>query len=536
MKSAKSIWVVVLFLDLIGFISPRARACMAFCDSQNGTVLAGHNWDMRNDSQPNVVWFVPVEKSAYGHVCFGRHSDCEDGMNDQGLFVAVAAAPSSGWFISTHRSIYSPVALEQLLAHCGTVEEAINWLKKSPNVRINSWSIPFLGLHLNTGVGGHILVADKSGDSAVCEWSKGKFTVARKSSRCQLMTNFLLEKPDLGGYPCPRFAALTQYFKDSDKPNVQASARALEIASNFGTRYSQVYNLANGEVYVFFGRQFANPAKINLAAELAKGRREIELKSLFGDKPQAPKTLRAEPISVPRVTRTSDLSAEELLKRALKARGGATAAMNIRSIHAKGMVDQDAGWVAASPIEFFAIRPDLYRVVVDEKSPVGLKLDPYAEGFDGRIGWNSQPGTTLQIIKGKYLRERQNDATYYACFDTPSLYKSAVCLGEASFEGKTCYVVNVVTQSRREENHYYDTNSFLLAGVMEISQTEYGPVLRRISFDDYRKFGGFLLPTQIDWQSNTTSGTIRYSSIELNDVKESALKMPIRSAAQGTWR
>jgi len=531
MKAAKSICALFLFLDLIVFILPGARACTVFCDSQSGTVLAGRNWDMCND-QLNVMWFVPAEKAAHGRVCFGRHSDCEDGMNDQGLFVAVAAAPSSGRFVSTHRSIYSPVALDQLLARCASVEEAINWLKKSPNIRINSWNVNFLGFHYNSGVGGHFLLADKSGDSAVCEWIKGKFKVVRKSGRCQLMTNFLMGNPDLGGYPCPRFAALTQYFEDSGNTTAKASTKALEIASNFGTRYSQVYDLVNGEVHLFFRRRFANPVKINLAAELAKGPREVELKTLFGDPPQAPNGTRAEPVTVPKVTRASDLSAEEVLKKALEARGGATAAMNIRSIHAKGMVDLDPGWVATSPIEFFAMRPELFRIVVDEKSPVGLKLSQYDQGFDGRKGWSGQTGTAPQFLKGKALRERRDDAAFFGWYDAPTNYKSAVCLGEVSFGGRTCYAVNLMTQSRREENHYYDTKSFLLAGVMEFSQTDYGSVLTRTSFDDYRECGGFLLPTRIGWQSDTSSGTIRYSSIELNNVEESALKIPARPVAR----
>jgi len=453
-------------------------------------------------------------------------------MNDQGLFVAVAAAPSSGRFVSTHRSIYSPVALDQLLAHCASVEEAINWLKKSPNVRINNWEVNFLGLHLNSGVGGHFLVADKSGNSAVCEWIKGKFKVIRKSDCCQLMTNFLLSNPDLGSYPCPRFATLTQYFGDSGKPTVNASTRALELASARVTRYSQVYDLVNGEVHVFLGRRFANPAKITLAEELAKGQRELELKTLFGDPPQASNAPQAEPVTVLKVTRASDLSAEEVLKKALDARGGAAAALNIHSIHAKGTIELDLGWLATSPIESFQARPNLCRTVIDEKSPIGLKLGQYAEGFSERKGWNAYPGAAPQILKGNMLRERRDDAAFFAWYDTPTFYKSAVCPGEASFEGRTCYAVNLMTQSRREEIHYYDTNSFLLAGIMEFFQTDYGPVLTRTSFDDYREFGGFLLPTRIGWQSDTSSGTIRYSSIELNHVEESALKMPARPVAQ----
>jgi hypothetical protein len=37
----------------------------------------------------------------------------------------------------------------------------------------------------------------------------------------------------------------------------------------------------------------------------------------------------------------------------------------------------------------------------------------------------------------------------------------------------------MMTQSRREEIHYYDTNSFLLSGIMEIVETGFGPALKQ---------------------------------------------------------
>lgn len=84
----------------------------------------------------------------------------------------------------------------------------------------------------------------------------------------------------------------------------------------------------------------------------------------------------------------------------------------------------------------------------------------------------------------------------------------------------------MMTQSRREEIHYYDTKSFLLSGIMEIAQTAFGPALKETKFGDYREVDGFLLPTQIGWQVQVSTGMIHYSSIEVNAVEESALKMP----------
>jgi penicillin V acylase-like amidase (Ntn superfamily) len=113
-----------------------AQACTVFSDSQDGTVLAGRNWDM-TECQP-VMWSAPARGRSHGRICFGRHAGCEDGMNDQGLFVAVAATPASGSFEPGERPMWCPVALDLLLANCGTVDEAVAWWEEHRNPAINS--------------------------------------------------------------------------------------------------------------------------------------------------------------------------------------------------------------------------------------------------------------------------------------------------------------------------------------------------------------------------------------------------------------
>lgn len=264
-----------------------AQACTVFSDSQDGTVLAGRNWDM-TECQP-VMWSVPARGTSHGRICFGRHAGCEDGMNDRGLFVAVAATPASGSFEPGERPMWCPVALDLLLAHSGTVDEAVAWWEKHRNPAINStifrkYSILgiSLGRYVNSGVGGHILISDKSGNSVVCEWLKGKLTVIRKTGRYQLATNFLLSKPELGGSPCPRFAAATKILDEAGRPSVATCAETLKATCTELTRYSVVYDLARGDIYVYCRSQFEKPKRVHLSEEVQKGAHEVKLYAWFG--------------------------------------------------------------------------------------------------------------------------------------------------------------------------------------------------------------------------------------------------------------
>jgi hypothetical protein len=239
-----------------------------------------------------VMWTVTAKDSQHGRICFGRHSDCEDGMNDQGLFVAVAATAPNGSFTSRHKPMSCPQVLNQLLARCATVGDAIAWLEKHPNVVINGSCSrrSFLGItsgYKNSGVGGHILVADKRGDSVVCEWERGKLKVIRKTGGHQLITNFLLSKPDSASPSDSRFAAGTRILDEATQTSPTTCVNALKATTTPLTRYSVVYDLAAGDASIYFRGSFENGVRLHLGDELKSGAREVRLDTLFpGSKEQ----------------------------------------------------------------------------------------------------------------------------------------------------------------------------------------------------------------------------------------------------------
>lgn len=258
-------------------------ACTVFSNFQGGEVLAGRNWDMTEAALGvPVMWIVPPQGSDHGRICFGRHGDCEDGMNDKGLFVAIAASPPNGSFRSRAEPVSCPYALNQLLAQCATVDEAITWWEKHPNPVINCDCNrkAFLGIksaYKNSGVGGHILMADKNGNSVVCEWEKGKLTVIRKKGHYQLITNFLLSKPDSADGSYPRFVAGTKILAEAGQTSIAKCVGALEATCTSLTRYSVVYDLAEKDAYVYCRGRFEKGVTFHLNEELKMGAHEVRL-------------------------------------------------------------------------------------------------------------------------------------------------------------------------------------------------------------------------------------------------------------------
>ena len=220
----------------------------------------------------------------------------------------------------------------------------------------------------------------------------------------------------------------------------------------------------------------------------------------------------------------STISAAEILQRALSARGGEKTAADIRSFQGKGTVDIGMGCLPASPTEYLALRPNRFRFVTDIVLPADSDLGQYDNGFDGRTGWNASPGLS-RVLQGQEYELRKDGAAFFAWYDEPRNYQTVECLGEAQFDGKSCYDLKVVTKTHHEEFHYYDTNNFLLAGVFSHPETQGGSSWGKTTFTNYRAFDGFLMPTHIVWQDETGSYLLQFDSVEINTVKERDLQM-----------
>ncbi len=493
-----------------------ARACTVFCYTQGDTVLAGRSFDIPDNPHLGML-LVPATATTHGWFSCARFDyPWADGMNDQGLFFAVADVPTPSYLIT--RSSRQPAELQTfatgLLANCATVDEAISWCKKQP---IYGWADKSSQGYYTFASPQHMLVADRSGDSVVFEWYQGKVTMTRKRGRYQLMTNFLLSDPKAGSYPCPRYIADTMIFDQATGPALQTCRQVLETTSAASTRYSLVCDLTHGDVTVYLRRGFEQPKTIHLADELQKGRHEPDLDQWFG-RPGP------EPVSPPPVIAPATIPAAEVLERALAVRGGEKAAAAIRSFHAKGTLDIGMPSLPALPTEYFALRPNQSRLVADFIVPTGTNLGQYVEGFDGRTGWNIDPDGSCHILRGEAYDVRKDGAGFFGWYDEPGWYNkpggdvTAECLGEVRFGGKLCYELKVVSPSHHEYFEYYDATNFLLAGAFSHISAQGRSGWMKSTFSDYRAFDGFLMPTRFTSQADWGGSSFQISSLEINTV------------------
>lgn len=192
-------------------------------------------------------------------------------MNDQGLFYDLAALTSRNDidFPSNLKSSGGFLCMK-MLEECATLEEAIALYRSYKDRLLRS---------------GHIMIVDRSGNSAIIEWGRDELSVVEKKDYFQVMTNFNTTVPNIFfAYPCYRYNHLTMTFKRDDEISIDRFCALLDDVDSDGTRwahtvYSTVFDLQEKRIYLYYLRNYGDVFVIDLDDELRKGAHHYDLKS-----------------------------------------------------------------------------------------------------------------------------------------------------------------------------------------------------------------------------------------------------------------
>ena len=271
--------VIPLLLACALLASKSSSACTVFCTSKGDVVLAGNNEDWKS---PNtMIWFVPAKDGKYGGVYFGFDETVihgswvsEGGMNEKGLFFDVTATEEVKVEVpaDSEKPVYGGWDLirERIMFECATVEEALEMLAR--------YQYPGSGKGTMRGM---YIIGDATGDAAII----GALGVVRKKGQYLVATNFQQsEAKDEKKYSCPRYRVASGMLQKCPKLTVDFCRKVLAAThqkGKFCTRYSNIYDLKKKRVYLYHMHDFKNVVVIDLKTELKKGKRTIELPSLF---------------------------------------------------------------------------------------------------------------------------------------------------------------------------------------------------------------------------------------------------------------
>lgn len=279
----KRFTLLALLLTLV-FASHHLYACTIFVSAQGNSVMVGNNLDASN-CYPRL-WFVPAANGHHGRLCFGldeNYKIAEGGMNDQGLYISVnALSKDTGWVPDSTLQDWeqwegwlNSGVPDGILAMCATVDEAID---------------VFRSYNLFTLQRVKFLLADKTGNSVVIEWSKGASQFLRRGDKdYQVSTNFVTSDYRPEDVPCYRYKAAASMFEANTKARSADFLRGVLSVTHMGfttpTVYSNICDLNTGEIRVYYFHNYEDVWKTNLHEKLKDGRSEHLVSDLFKVKP-----------------------------------------------------------------------------------------------------------------------------------------------------------------------------------------------------------------------------------------------------------
>ncbi len=170
-----------------------------------------------------------------------------DGMNEAGLVIGMAAVPAGNVAPDPGRTTISSIrVIREVLDHAGSVDEAAAIFQK-------------YNLNWSGGPTMHYLVADRSGQALLVEYSGTKLVLIQNILPWHLATNFLVDQA--GSQPeamCPRYRRVSQRLSETQgRLAAPGGIKLLSEVAQENTQWSVVYNITTGEVNVVVGQQYA---------------------------------------------------------------------------------------------------------------------------------------------------------------------------------------------------------------------------------------------------------------------------------------
>ncbi len=262
---------------LFSFIFVFLFYCLGFSCSvfqvtdEAGNVRCGRNFDWNKED--GTIWFTPAQAEDHGFLIIEQEGfDYPyEGMNDQGLFIAIAAVPKT----KIHFSILKPIRVSCemvtiVLEKASTVEQAIPLFHK--------YSIMF-GTHLGYPLI-HYMIVDKEGNSAVIELVNNKIVVTRNETNYQVMTNHYVSESGstLSSSNTEQRYKIINETLEKEKPSQEFVRRLLGEVSQKHTIWSNVYDL--NDQYIYISYKDEQQVVFSLKDQLYKGAHGYYLSNL----------------------------------------------------------------------------------------------------------------------------------------------------------------------------------------------------------------------------------------------------------------
>jgi|SRR5690554_245741 len=254
--------------------------CSMYKVTTNGKTMVGNNED--SWGRDARIWFEQGTNGKFGVVCVGyaRKQHPDGAMNEYGLAFDAFTMPHKANIPEKdpNKKDFAYAHTKTIMQQCKTVDEVYAFLKE-------------LNLHVLNGSpifnGAMLLFVDKTGKYLVVEASKMTFGNDDKFA----LANFsICDTKDLSTIKVERYRKGIAFLNNkkldtslsfcTDLSDTMSVNRA-KIGD--GTLYTNIYDLDEGLIHLYFFHDFSKRVTFNLKEELAKGDHSFNFTELFPD-------------------------------------------------------------------------------------------------------------------------------------------------------------------------------------------------------------------------------------------------------------
>ena len=254
---------LALVLASLSFACVSVPACTIFVLTDTNRALFCNNEDWSNPK--TRIWFVPAGDGCYGAVYVGFNDGwAQGGFNTEGLAYDWVMGHPETWEPDPHLPYARRDSSRRMLETCGTVKDAIAFYRShnEPGFRRSK-----------------ILVADRTGASVIIGAKDGKLQVEQEN-QCR-------------GFGFGR-RTLNAALATNSEPTVANGFKIVHDCrqpGEYATKYSNIYDLKSGDIFLYPLSERDGEVKFNLAAELKKGGHYYDMPQIKEQLAQAPRPL-----------------------------------------------------------------------------------------------------------------------------------------------------------------------------------------------------------------------------------------------------
>ena len=244
--------LTILSFFVFSLIIHSSKACTIFflTDVNNALFFNNEDWT----SPYTRIWFIPAGKDYYGCAFVGFvDGSAEGGINTEGLSFDWWAGGYNPYVWDKNKPRAKGSSSERMLETCKTVDEAIEFYKKYAEPSFENATI---------------LVADKTGASVTIGSKDGELFFDKSNESRGI------------GYAESVFQKMYNHDNSVNLSNGTNILKHCVAPGEQGTKYSNVFDLRTGDIYVYQFESRSEGIALNLLDELKKGEHYYDISEI----------------------------------------------------------------------------------------------------------------------------------------------------------------------------------------------------------------------------------------------------------------